>query len=107
MVRFTDIRQWTGTAADRGYVLAHGEIFASGASADLQANTELVLSSYLGDSALSATPDAGPPGADAATGGAEGARPPAAGPEPAAGGVAGAAVGAGPPAAGPEPDGAG
>jgi branched-chain amino acid transport system ATP-binding protein len=74
--------------ADRGYVLAHGEIAASGASADLHANTELVLSSYLGDSVLPATPDSGVPGA----GGADGAGPPA--------------VGAGPPAAGPGPDGA-
>ena len=74
--------------ADRGYVLAHGEIAASGASADLQANTELVLSSYLGDSALPATPDSGAGGADGAAG--------------AAGGAAGAADGAGPPAADPE-----
>ena len=68
--------------ADRGYVLAHGEIAASGASADLQANTELVLSSYLGDSALPATPDSGAPGSDGATGGADGAGPPAADPGP-------------------------
>ena len=91
--------------ADRGYVLAHGEIAASGASADLQANQEVVLSSYLGDSVLPATPDSGAPddpgtpgvaavpgasGADGASGasgavGADGAAGPAAGPESTAG----------------------
>ena len=35
--------------ADRGYVLSHGEIATAGASADLRANPELVLSSYLGE----------------------------------------------------------
>ena len=79
--------------ADRGYVLAHGEIAASGASADLQANTELVLSSYLGDSALPATPDSGAPGAHGASG-----TPGAAG----ADGAVGADGDAGPPEAGPE-----
>jgi branched-chain amino acid transport system ATP-binding protein len=59
--------------ADRGYVLAHGEIAASGASADLQANSELVLSSYLGYSVLPATPDSGVPGADGAAGAPPGA----------------------------------
>ena len=101
--------------ADRGYVLAHGEIAASGASADLQANTELVLSSYLGDSALPATPDSGAPGAPAAPGGAAGPdgaadAPGAAGADGAAGApgapaapdVAGADGAAGPAAAGPE-----
>ena len=38
--------------ADRGYVLSHGEIAASGASQDLRANPEVVLSSYLGEHAL-------------------------------------------------------
>lgn len=50
--------------ADRGYVLSHGEIAASGASADLRANPELVLSSYLGEHAVppqapQAAPEAG------------------------------------------------
>ena len=79
--------------ADRGYVLAHGEIAASGASADLQANQEVVLSSYLGDSVLPATPDSGAPGADGATG-ADGAA--------GAPGAAGADGDAGSPAAGSE-----
>jgi hypothetical protein len=107
MVRFTDIRQWTGTVADRGYVLAHGEIAASGASADLQANTELVLSSYLGDSALPATPDAGPPAPMPLPGVPRAPDRPRPALSPPPGGVAGAAVGAGSPAAGPGPDGAG
>jgi branched-chain amino acid transport system ATP-binding protein len=37
------------TIADRGYVLSHGEVTASGASADLRANPQLVLASYLGE----------------------------------------------------------
>lgn len=44
--------------ADRGYLLSHGEITASGASQDLRANPELVLSSYLGEHALPPTPGA-------------------------------------------------
>ena len=103
--------------ADRGYVLAHGEIAASGASADLQANQELVLSSYLGDSALPATPDSGVPGAPsapdvAAAPGASGADGAAGAPgaptapgapvAPGAAGAAGAAGADGPAAAGPE-----
>jgi branched-chain amino acid transport system ATP-binding protein len=40
------------TVADRGYVLSHGEIAASGDSAELLANPEIVLSSYLGEQAL-------------------------------------------------------
>jgi branched-chain amino acid transport system ATP-binding protein len=77
--------------ADRGYVLSHGEIAASGASADLRANQELVLSSYLGDSALPATPGsgaAGPPGSPGSpAAGSESPTGPesAAGPEAAAG----------------------
>jgi branched-chain amino acid transport system ATP-binding protein len=35
--------------ADRGYVLSHGEIATAGASADLRANPEVMLSSYLGE----------------------------------------------------------
>jgi len=46
--------------ADRGYLLSHGEIAASGASADLRANPELVLSSYLGEHAMPAAPEAAP-----------------------------------------------
>ena len=42
--------------ADRGYVLSHGEIATAGASQDLRANPELVLSSYLGEHAMPATP---------------------------------------------------
>jgi branched-chain amino acid transport system ATP-binding protein len=37
------------TVADRGYVLSHGEITTYGDSATLQANPDLVLSSYLGE----------------------------------------------------------
>src|SRR5215470_13495859 len=87
MVRFTDIRRWTGTGSrwrDRHRRLSGGR------SRGLL-EFELVLSSYLGDSVLPATPDSGVPGADGAAGGvggaggADGAGPPAAGPEPAAG----------------------
>jgi branched-chain amino acid transport system ATP-binding protein len=46
--------------ADRGYLLSHGEIAASGASRELRANPELVLSSYLGEQALPAAPEAAP-----------------------------------------------
>jgi branched-chain amino acid transport system ATP-binding protein len=53
--------------ADRGYVLSHGEIAASGASAELRANAELVLSSYLGEQELPGAPEPSPePGAPAA-----------------------------------------
>ena len=38
--------------ADRGYVLSHGEIAAAGDSAELRANPEIVLSSYLGEQAM-------------------------------------------------------
>jgi branched-chain amino acid transport system ATP-binding protein len=40
--------------ADRGYLLSHGEITASGGSAELRANPDLVLSSYLGEHATDA-----------------------------------------------------
>jgi len=43
--------------ADRGYVLSHGEIATSGDNKDLRANSELVLSSYLGEQAGPAAPD--------------------------------------------------
>ncbi len=46
--------------ADRGYVLSHGEIAAIGASQELRANPELVLSSYLGEHTLPAEPDNAP-----------------------------------------------
>jgi branched-chain amino acid transport system ATP-binding protein len=49
--------------ADRGYLLSHGEITASGGSEELRANPDLVLSSYLGEHALpsaTAPPDATP-----------------------------------------------
>jgi branched-chain amino acid transport system ATP-binding protein len=53
--------------ADRGYVLSHGEIAASGASAELRANAELVLSSYLGEQELPGAPEPSPePAAPAA-----------------------------------------
>ncbi len=42
------------TVADRGYVLSHGEIAASGDSQALRANPELVESSYLGKQAAPA-----------------------------------------------------
>jgi branched-chain amino acid transport system ATP-binding protein len=40
------------TVADRGYVLSHGEISIHGDAATLKANPGLVLSSYLGEQAL-------------------------------------------------------
>ena len=43
--------------ADRGYVLLHGEIAASGDSAELRANPEIVLSSYLGEQVLPTAPE--------------------------------------------------
>ncbi len=45
------------TVADRGYVLSHGEIAASGDSQALRANPELVESSYLGKQAAPAAQD--------------------------------------------------
>jgi branched-chain amino acid transport system ATP-binding protein len=42
--------------ADRGYLLSHGEITASGANEELRANPDLVLSSYLGEHALPSPP---------------------------------------------------
>jgi branched-chain amino acid transport system ATP-binding protein len=39
------------TVADRGYVLSHGEITTYGDAATLKANSDLVLSSYLGEQA--------------------------------------------------------
>jgi len=46
--------------ADRGYVLSHGEIATAGASQDLRANPELVLSSYLGEHTVAAAPEEPP-----------------------------------------------
>jgi branched-chain amino acid transport system ATP-binding protein len=46
--------------ADRGYVLSHGEIAASGASEELRANPDLVESSYLGEHALPTVPEPRP-----------------------------------------------
>jgi branched-chain amino acid transport system ATP-binding protein len=46
--------------ADRGYLLSHGEITASGGNEELRANPALVLSSYLGEHALPGAP--APPG---------------------------------------------
>jgi branched-chain amino acid transport system ATP-binding protein len=46
--------------ADRGYVLSHGEIAASGASEELRANPDLVESSYLGEHAQPAVPEPRP-----------------------------------------------
>jgi branched-chain amino acid transport system ATP-binding protein len=58
--------------ADRGYVLSHGEIAASGASAELRANAELVLSSYLGEQELAGAPEPRPePGAAGASAASE------------------------------------
>jgi branched-chain amino acid transport system ATP-binding protein len=61
--------------ADRGYVLSHGEIAASGASGELRADAELVLSSYLGEQSPTPAPeprlesdDPGAPPAPAAPG---------------------------------------
>lgn len=42
--------------ADRGYVLSHGVITASGESARLRANPELMLTSYLGEGAVAPRP---------------------------------------------------
>jgi branched-chain amino acid transport system ATP-binding protein len=44
------------TVADRGYVLSHGEISAAGDSADLRANPQLVLASYLGEAEADSKP---------------------------------------------------
>jgi branched-chain amino acid transport system ATP-binding protein len=44
--------------ADRGYLLSHGEISASGGSEELRANPDLVLSSYLGEHTISQERDA-------------------------------------------------
>jgi branched-chain amino acid transport system ATP-binding protein len=45
------------TVADRGYVLSHGEITTYGDSANLRANPDLVLSSYLGEHAVGGKPE--------------------------------------------------
>ena len=50
--------------ADRGYVLPHGEIAASGDSAELRANPEIVLSNYLGEQELSTAPETRSPRAE-------------------------------------------
>jgi branched-chain amino acid transport system ATP-binding protein len=44
------------TIADRGYVLSHGEVTASGDSAGLRASPQLVLASYLGEAEAESKP---------------------------------------------------
>ena len=50
------------SVADRGYVLSHGEITTYGDAANLKANPDLVLSSYLGEQAAQADQGGGTEG---------------------------------------------